>query len=358
MASPEFEMPRPQPARRGQAGLRARLPRARGPDAAGADAPADAPADAVPGARGQPRPRRRFRWQHIAAAVLVGGILGASVPAGFGLTGSASADDRAASLEALASAYLEAISIGDADRATAMVPLGTGVAVAGDAALASASRLEPVEAGPARVDGDRGSVDVRYRVGGAELQRTLQAALTPAGWRLATSLAESADTSGNDPGAVLRVGGVELLDRTALRLYPAVYRVDVVEGPLFAWSGEPFTVDGDPATPTAVRAERRLMPSFADHLEALGLAEIDACRAQVDCVIRTGFRFELAAEPFVVQAFDRGRTIDLNVPLVARDPFGGETRDVGVRVTLDNRGLPVGWHCSPLGGGALVPCEE
>lgn len=352
MASPEFEMPRSQSARPG----RARLHRKQVPtDAASTDA---VPTDAMPGAGGQERPPRRLGWRHVAAAALIGGVLGAAGLAGVRLVGSAGVDDQAASLEALASEYLEAISTGDADRATALAPLGTGVAVAGDATLASASRLDPVEAGPARVDGDRGSVDVRYRVGGMEVQRTLRAALTPAGWRLASSLAEAADTSRNDPDAALRVGGVDLPARTTMHLYPAVYRLDLVEGPLFAWSGEPFTIDGDPATPTSVRAVRRPMPAFLEYVEALGLAQIDECRARPDCVIRTGFRFELSADVTVVQTFDRGRTIDLNVPLVARDPTGDETRAVTVRVTLDNRGLPVGWDCSPPGGGALVPCEE
>lgn len=350
MATPEFEMPWPRRARGGrERGEAPRRPEADAGRDAGADANADAGADA--------RPRRRFGWRHLAAAVLIGGILGAAVPAGLRLAGGAASSDRAESLEQLAGEYLEAIADGDAFRATELSPLGTGLVVAADAALGSASRLEPVEAGPAYVDGDRGSVDVRYRVGGAELQRSLRASLTPAGWRLATSLAEAPDTSANEPPTVLRVGGVALRGNAEPHLYPGVYRLDVVEGPLFAWGGDAFTIDGDPATVTPVRAARELMPSFAEQLTSIGLDMIAACLERPDCPIRTDFRFELSSEAVVLQTLDDGRTIDLKVPLVARDPAGNEWRDVIVRVTLDSRGLPVAWLCSSPGRGALQPCE-
>lgn len=310
-------------------------------------------ADATSGDAG-PRGPRRFGWRHLVAALVLGAAVGAVVALGVRIAGGAAGDDPATRLEAVASDYLEVVATGDADRATEMAPLGAGAEVAGAGILAAAMPLEPVGVGPARVDGDRGSVDVRYRVGDAELQRTLRASLTPAGWLLATSLAEATDTGGNEPAAVLRVAGIDLPERTDLHLYPGVYRLDVIEGPVFAWGGDVFTIDGDPSTRTTVRADRSLMPAFAQQLQGLGLDVIAACRARADCPIRTGFGFEPAAEVLVLQTLDDGRTIDLNVPLVARDPSGNEWRDVIVRLTLDSRGLPIDWRCSSLAGGSAL----
>ncbi|ROR65121.1 hypothetical protein [Agrococcus jenensis] len=299
--------------------------------------------------------RRSLGWRHLLVALVAGGLVGAAVVVGIRAADDASAGDPAAVLEATASAYLQAIADGEAVRAVQLSPLGPGRVLAPEAALASATRIEPVAVGPTRVDGARGSVDVRYRVGGAEVQRTLQASLTPAGWRLATSLAEAPDTRYNEPTAVLRVSGVPLPEGGALLLYPGVYRLDVVEGPLFAWGGDAFAVDGDPATPTQVQAARELMPSFQDRLARLGLEVIDACRERPDCPIRTGYDFELAGEISVLEALDDGRTVDLKVPLVARDAAGWEWRDVIVRVRLDSRDLPVELQCS-ASGTAFEPC--
>jgi hypothetical protein len=294
---------------------------------------------------------RRFDWRHLALAVVAGAIVGAAVLVGIRSAGQAAADDRAG-LESTASAYLAAIADGEAERAAQLSPLGAGRVLAPAGVLAAALRLQPVEVGRARVDGDRGSVDVRYRVGDVEVQRTLQASLTAAGWRLSTSLAEAPDTRYNESSAQLRVSGVPLEGGW---LYPAVYRLDVVEGPLFAWGGDAFAIDGDPATVTQVHAARELMPSFRDRLARIALDVIGACRARPDCPIRTGFAFEPAGAIEVLQVLDDGRTIELKVPLVARDAAGWEWRDVVVRVLLDSRGLPIELQCSAT-GAAPEPC--
>lgn len=302
--------------------------------------------------------QRRFGWRHVAAALLIGGVLGVGVAVGVREAGGAAADERAASLEALASDYLQAIADGDAVRATELSPPGAGEPVASQAVLSSAWRIEPVGVGPAHVDGSRGSVEVRYRVGGTEVERALRASLTAGGWRLATSLAESPDTRSNEPAAVLRIGGVDLPDHTELQLYPAVYRLDVVEGPLFAWGGDAFTIDGDPSTTTSVVATQAIMPAFQERLATIVLEAVATCRERPECPIRTAFPFELADDVRVLQTLDDGRTVDLDVPIVARDPYGGVWRHVVVRVALDLRGLPVGWLCSTPGGGAFVPCQQ
>jgi hypothetical protein len=278
---------------------------------------------------------------------------GAAALVGVRLAGAA--DDPAASLETAAGAYLQAIADGEADRASELSPARPGQTVAPQAVLESALRIHQPEVGRARVDGAQGSVDVEYRVGDLEVHRALQASLTPAGWRLTTSLAEAPDTRDTEPAAVLRVGGVPLRDGGGLLLYPGVYRLDVVEGPLFAWGGDAFAIDGDPVTRTSVQAARELMPSFRDRLTALGLDVARACRELEGCPVRTAYDFELAGEIVVLEALDDGRAIELKVPLVAHDAAGWEWRDVIVGVTLDVRGLPVAWRCS-WSGVAIDSC--
>lgn len=303
----------------------------------------------------EPAPRR-FGWPHVAVAVLVGAILGAAVPSAIGAATRPSDDARATSLHALASAYLQAIADGDAERATELAPLELGREAAPAPVLAAAWRIRPVAVAEPLVDGGEGSVGVRYRVGGTDVDRTLRATLTAAGWRLTTSLAEPPDVGSNEPPVELRVAGVDLPVGGAMHLYPAVYRLDVVEGPLFASGGDAFVIDGDPATTTVVEAESRLTPSFEELLIDLAVASVDACRAAPGCQVRTSAPFAQAAPAAVLGSSDGGRAIDVQLPLVARDDAGWEWRDVTVRVTLDSRGMPVDWQCSTPGRAELAPC--
>ncbi|MFA4841602.1 MAG: hypothetical protein WC580_07825, partial [Agrococcus sp.] len=224
------------------------------------------------------------------------------------------------------------------------------------AALVAAWRISPLAVSAPHVDGAEGSIDVRYRVGGTEVERTLRATSTAAGWRLETSLAELPRTSAVDATAQLQLAGVPLPER-ALHLYPAVYRLDVVKGPLFVSGGGAFTVDGDPGTATVVEAATGLMPSFEQRLADLASAAVDTCRERPDCAIRTSAPFSRAGAADILEVFDDGRAIDVKVPLLARDDAGWEWRDVIVRARLDSRGLPVEFLCSMPGEDELRPCE-
>ncbi|MGC5076769.1 hypothetical protein [Agrococcus sp. DT81.2] len=300
------------------------------------------------------RPRSPFGWRHVAVAVLLGGVLGGSAAAGMEVAGRSAVDARESSLQALASEYLQAISDGDADRATRLSPLEVGRELAPQAVLVAAWRLTPLSVATAHVDGDEGSVDVRYRVGGTEVERTLRATSTAAGWRLETSLAEPPRASAVDATARLELGGVPL---RGLHLYPAVYRLDVVEGPLFVSGGGVFAIDGDPGIATVVEASSELMPSFEQRLAELASVAVDTCRERPDCAIRTSAPFTRAGAADILDIFDDGRAIDVKVPLFARDDAGWEWRDVIVRVRLDSRGLPVEFLCSMPGWQQVQRCE-
>lgn len=298
---------------------------------------------------------RQLGWPHLVIAVIVGVSLGAAAYAAPRI--GTAADAPAAALEALASDYLGAIAAGDSDRASELAPLGVGRTPAAQPMLASAWRIHPLGTGPAQIDGDAGAVEVRYRVGGTEVARQLRASLRAGMWRLETSLAEAPDTSSNDPSAVLRIAGVELPRRDDVYLYPAVYRLDTVEGPLFTTAGGSFAIDGDPETETRVRVTTGLMASFQERLVALAGAAMHACTARPACPVRAQAAFEQAGAAVVLETFGDGRMLDVKVPLLARQGSVWEWRDVVVRVELDSRGLPVGWRCSILGDVAgAVPC--
>lgn len=308
-------------------------------------------------ATSEPQPgRARLGWVHLLLAVAVGAALGVAVHASPALLTAAS-DGPAPALEALADEYLRAIADGQADRASELVPLGVGRDPAPQPVLESAWRIRPLDVGPAWVDGDEATIDVRYLVGGSELEMQLRASQVDGTWQLTTSLAEAPDTSSSDRLAVLRIAGVPLPRHDELYLYPGVYRLEAVEGPLFRTGSGSFVIDGDPATSTQLRATARLMGSFEERLVSLAVGALEACTLRPTCPVRAQATFEAAGDPALLEALADGRMIDLRVPLLAREGSVWEWRAVVVRIDLDSRGLPVEWRCTILGDAAgVLPC--
>lgn len=303
--------------------------------------------------------RRRSRplgWSHLIAAIAVGAVLGSMAHAAPRLVGAAT-DGPASELQALAREYLQAIADGEADRASELSPVRAGLDVAPAAMLQSAGRIRPLAVEPALVDGDEGTIAVRYEVAGTEIARELHASRMRGEWQLTTSLTEAPDTESVAPPAVLRIAGLHVPLHDELYLYPGVYRLDAVEGPLFATDGGSIVMDGDPGSRTRVHVRVRLMDAFRERLAGLAVDAMAACTARPTCPVRAQAAFEVAGEPALHETIADGRTIDLRVPLLAREGSVWEWRAVIVRVELDARGLPVEWGCSVLGDLAgPVPC--
>lgn len=347
MAMPEFEMP----------------PEAVAPPASAVDGPSVA-APAHPTRTGASvarpmRPRASFGWRQLLISCLVGAVLGAAVPAAFEASERSAAAARVDGLRATAFDYLTAIAEGRAELASEVVPLEGRGAVAPDAVLQAAERIEAYEVRLVHVDGDVGSAEVRYRVGGSDVYRTLQAEREGDAWRLLTSLAEVADIAYYDPVSRVQIAGVPLGGGAPVLLYPGTYTIDIVSGPIFLTGGDVFVVDGDPQTPTVPYITAGIVPQISDYATELALATIIACQAEPGCPVPAEARLEPAGEVYPMGSGSTMESIDLSVPVTASvDRTTAEWFEVRVRVVLDETGAPTQWLCGAPGdyGTDLVPC--
>lgn len=309
-------------------------------------------------AAGRPRTGVSFGWRQVVIACVLGAVLGAAVPAAFDAAHRSAASARVDELRATALDYLTAIAEGRAELASEVVPLAGRGAVAPDAVLEAAERIEHVEVRVVHVDGDVGTAEVRYRVGGSDVYRTLQAEREGAGWRLRTSLAEVADLAYDDPITRVQIGGVALGGDAPVLLYPGTYRIDVVSGPILLTGGDVFVVDGDPRTPTVPYVTAGIVPRISDSATELALVTIAACQAQPGCPVPPEARLEAAGEVYPMGMGTTMGSIDLSVPVTAAVDGAPEWFEVRVRVVLDESGTPTEWLCGAPGeyGTDLEPC--
>lgn len=319
-------------------------------------APGEPPPAASVGARRAPA--TSFGWRQVAIACVLGAVLGAAVPAAFESAERSAAAARVDSLRSVALDYLTAIADGRAELASEAVPLDGRGAAAPDAVLQAAERIEDFEVRLVHVDGDVGTAEVRYRVGGSDVHRTLQADGEGGEWRLQTSLAEVVDLAYYDPITRVQIAGVPLGGGAPVLLYPGTYTVDIVSGPIFLTGGDVFVVDGDPHTPTVPYVTAGVVPQISDYATELAMATIASCQAEPGCPVPAGARLEPAGEVYRMGMGTTMESIDLSVPVAAAVDGGPEWFEVRVRVVLDETGAPVEWLCGRPGeyGTDLVPC--
>jgi len=309
-----------------------------------------------------PAVRRRripsFGWRQLAIAAAVGAVLGAAVPAAFEASERSAAAASVDGLRAVALDYLTAISEGRAELASEVVPLESRGAVAPDAVLQAADRIEAFEVRLVSVDGDVGTAEVRYRVGGSDVFRTLQAERAGGTWRLMTSLAEVADLAYYDPITRVQIAGVPLGGDEPVLLYPGTYTIDIVSGPIFLTGGDVFVVDGDPRTPTVPYVTAGIVPQISDYATQLALVTIAACQVEPGCPVPAEARLEPAGEVYPMGMGTTMGSIDLSVPVTATVDGAPEWFEVRVRVVFDDDGAATEWLCGEPGeyGAELQPC--
>lgn len=305
------------------------------------------------------RPKASFGWRQVLIAGLVGAVLGAAVPAAFEASDRSTAAARVDGLRTAALDYLTAIADGRAELASTVVSLEGRGAVAPDAVLQAAERIESYEVRLVHVDGDAGSAEVRYRVGDSDVYRTLQAERGAGGWQLMTSLAEVADIAYHDPVSRVQIAGVPLGGGEPVLLYPGIYTIDIVSGPIFLTGGDVFVVDGDPHTPTVPYVTAGIVPQISDHATELALSTIAACQTQPGCPVPAEARLEAAGEVYPMGSGSTLASIDLSVPVTATvDGATPEWFEVRVRVVFDDAGKATEWLCGAPGdyGADLVRC--
>lgn len=306
----------------------------------------------------EPAGRPRWPWRQLTAAALVGILLGAGVPSVFEGLDRAAADARVESLRGTAMAYLEAIAAGEADAATSMVPVEHETAP--DEVLRSAQRIEHPDVRLTTIDGGLATVEVRYRVGGREVARTLDAEQVDGDWRLLTTLAEPFTAYAYDGTGGATVAGVELPPSPRMLLYPGSYSTDRTTTPLIVSGGDRFEVDGDPTTPTEIFASMDLAPGIGDAAEEVAIAHVRACASGDECAIEASADVSTIDGPWVSSLDARTGAVDLVLQLHSRE-FSGQMHELRMRAVVDEAGTLVEWECSELSEVSfteLQPCRS
>lgn len=338
-------------------------PEADGAAATGTQEPADPAghAAASQGSEGLPASggRRRVGWPHVIAAGVVGALLGAAVPATLQALDRTAAADDVERLRAVTVEYLTAVAERRADDATTLVPLmmdAEAAAIAPAEILAAAQPIERPRVRLVHIEGDVGTVEVRFRVGGREHARSLAAERVDGQWTLLTSLAERATVQPFDNGLPASIAGVSLTARQ-VRLYPGTYELDLVEDPIFAVGGERIAVDGDPRTPTEIHVERRLSEPLAALAADFAIAAGAECQAEGSCPIADGALLGTPESAYLRSIGPDGR-IQLGVPIVATAGTTSSWLELPLRLTVDDEGRPLLWECGLPGTSeaALGPC--
>ncbi|SDR89479.1 hypothetical protein SAMN04489719_1065 [Agrococcus carbonis] len=290
-----------------------------------------------------PRPVRAG-WRRLIAAGVIGALLGAALPGALQLVERRAAAADTESLRTVAADYLAAIAEGRAAEATAMVPLPQRAETATDAVLQSADRIEDAAVRLVHIDGDAGLVEVAFTLLGEEHARSLSAERVFGEWRLTTPLAEPLDI-GMFSNAVAAIGGFEL-PRGGVHLYPARYSFDRQTGPVVQVRGEPFVVDGDPASQTMAYVEAVLVPDVAAAVNTMVAELAEVCQRALDCPVPAGADVRT---PNVYISNVGERSIDLMAQVATSTGQSEQWFDVMVRAELGDTGAAQQWLCSSIG---------
>lgn len=290
-------------------------------------------------------PRRAgLNWRHVLIGAVVGAVVGAAIPGGLQLAERAAASADADSLRAVATEYLTEIAEGRASAATAMVPLPRAAGEVPDAVLQSAERIEAAGVRMLHIDGDVASVEVSYEAGSREVTRSLDAERAGGGWQLTTSLAERVMVQTFSPTIRAHIAGFPIPFTTPVYLYPGSYTFDDASDASLQTSTEPFTVDGDEATPTETYFEVQLAPEVAAHAGDIGVTVVERCQARPGCSIPTDV--EVASGGTWVQLVNDS-SIDVSVQLMGGSEMSGPWFEVRMRIMRDATGAPAQWLCAP-----------
>ncbi|WP_413318437.1 hypothetical protein AA0Z99_00480 [Agrococcus sp. 1P02AA] len=297
-------------------------------------------------------PARHFGWRQLLVAGIVGTLLGIALPTAMRALDDAGATAQSERLRGVALDYLTAIATGRAGVATALAPVTSRGRIAPDAVLASAEPITDFSVQLVEVAGASGSVDVRFRVGGTDVLRSLEAALVEGEWRLRDSLAEVVDVRFREPIGRVEVAGVPLDGRSPVLLYPGSYTIDAHSGAFLLSGGDRFVVDGDARTPTVPYVTAGVVPRVRDYATELALDVVADCQQRSRCPVALGLRLLPVGEPYPVAADAAAGVVELMVSITAvgADPgVQAEWFDVRLRAILDERGVPIEWRCGEPG---------
>ncbi len=300
--------------------------------------------------------RRGVNWRHVIVAAVVGVLAGAALPGGIQVAERAAARGDQSDLRDVAMEHLTAIADGRASDATAVVAArATGEQVP-DAVLQSATRITQPQVRLVHIDGDAATVEAAYTLGQQEISRTLEAERIDGAWQLSRPLTEAVPFHhyGGSTGA--RIAGFELEVEHALHLYPGIYTFDAeLEDPVLVSRSEPFTVDGDPTTPSEPFIELSLAPSVAERAEAVALAVGERCQATEDCGIPADANVRVEGEMFIVNVSPQSVEVIAQISSARSSWMGGH--QLLMQIDRAAVGDEAAWLCSALDAYELADAE-
>lgn len=344
---PEFEMPAgvPGPAR---------------PTADPAIAPSEPPpahtAEPESSARAMGDGRRGINWRHVLVAGVVGVLAGAAIPGGIQVAERAAVSGDQSNLRDVAMEYLTAIAEGRASDATAMV----GAPVPGqplpDAVLQSARRITDPQVRLVHIDGDAATVEVEYTLGSPQIARSIEAERVGGTWQISHPLTEAVPFHHNGGTTGARIAGFEIAFGQALHLYPGIYSFDPMpENAIVASSSDPFSVDGNPATPTEPFIHMSLLPGAAERAEAVALALGERCMADASCRIPAEATLRVEEGMWVVAVTPQAVEVMAHLTTMSSNRRDGH--QILMRIERDPAGDATAWLCSALDAHDLADPE-
>lgn len=299
--------------------------------------------------------RRGINWRHVMVAAVVGMLAGAAIPGGIQVAERAGVSGDQSSLRAVAMDYLAAIADGRASDASAMVAVQPAALVP-DAVLQSARRITEPEVRLVHIDGDAASVEVEYTLGRAQISRTLEADRVDGSWQLSRPLTEAVTFYQYSPIAGARIAGIEISLNQPLYMYPGIYTVDpMLDDAILASRSEPFSVDGNPGTPSEPFVETTLLPDVAQRAEAIALAVGERCGQAGTCGVAPDATLRIEQDVWVMEATQQSVALIAIVEATTSNSL--EMYQVHMQIERDAADGAGAWLCSPLDAYDLIDLE-
>lgn len=300
--------------------------------------------------------RRGINWRHVLVAGVIGVLAGAAIPGGIQVAERAAVSSDQNSVRATAMAYLTAIADGRASDATAMVAAPAPGQSVPDAVLQSARRITDPEVRLVHIDGDAATVEVEYTLGSPQIARTLEAERVGGAWQISRPLTEAVPFFQLGGTTEARIGGFEIALDRAVHLYPGIYTFDPMpEDAIVTSSSDPFSVDGNPATPTEPFIHMSLRPDADEEAEAVALAVGERCMAEGSCAIPPDATLRVEQGMWVVAVSPQAVEVIAQLTTTSSNRMDGH--QIMMQIERDAAGDVSAWLCSALDAYDLTDPE-
>lgn len=301
-----------------------------------------------------------FGWRHLLIVGIVCALIGAAIPLASQSAAQRTASTKTDALREAAQSYLSAVSLGEWDEATSLVPTTGNAAIAPTEVLDAAERIQNPEVVMVQADGDAGVIQVRYEVPSRPtalaVSRLLEAQYADGAWQLTASLAELPSVANYEGVLVPAVAGVALSRPSSLLLYPGGYTLDPPESPIYELEHTGFVIDGDPGTVTEIAAFPGWSQALLAEAESRAVQHAEACRAAGICDWPQTATIASAGDPAVVGGATQGEIPVQTSIFVSSGAFNAGS-EIMVWLTVGEDGDVEGAVCEGLTGFSDEPID-